>query len=69
MKCCKAAPLRGVSQGEFFFGPQPKLLYDHLQGAKDYLLFTNETTAADHVQEGAHAIANHYFFPWIEDNL
>lgn len=48
---------------------QAKPLYDALKGPKDYMLFTAAEAGQVHTQTGAHALATHRLFDWLDEHI
>lgn len=48
---------------------EAKALYDALKGPKDYMLFTEEDTAATHCQGRGPAIMTQRLFDWLEEHV
>ncbi|HEX3045115.1 MAG TPA: alpha/beta hydrolase, partial [Bacillota bacterium] len=48
---------------------QAKKLYDRLTCPKDYLLFTEEDSAATHCQGGAPALSTQRMFDWLDEHV
>ena len=48
---------------------QAKPLYDALKCPKDYMLFTSEDAGLVHTQTGAHALATHRLFDWLDEHI
>lgn len=63
---CKMLVMDGVA--EITYG-EAKNMYDVLKCPKEYLLFDEDTTAQNHTQMGAYAVASEILLDWIEDNL
>jgi Esterase FrsA-like len=48
---------------------QSRLLYEHLQCPKEFMLFTSQEGAGEHCQIGAYAYSNERIFNWLDENI
>jgi dienelactone hydrolase len=57
------------SEDDWMMPGRAKQLYDALESPKEYMLFTIEEGAGEHVQMGARRLSNQRIFDWLDETL
>ena len=57
------------SQNDWMMKGKAIQLYDALESPKEYMLFTTEEGAGEHVQMGARLLSNQRIFDWLDETL